>query len=96
FEWSTLYPGFAQVAKEEGFMDVAKTFRVVAKVEVSHDKRYRKLLDNVQKGKVFSRKTPVYWKCRNCGLVLKASEAPERCPTCDHPRAYYEIFVEPY
>lgn len=95
-EWGTLYPGFAEIAEQEGFMDVAKTFRSVAKVEAYHERRYRKLLTNVEAGKVFKRDAPIKWKCRNCGFVFEGSEAPEKCPVCSHPRSYFEIWCENY
>ena len=95
-EWGTLYPGFAEVAEEESFKDVARTFRMVAKVESNHERRYRKLLANVENGKVFKRDTPIKWKCRNCGYIHEGTEAPERCPVCDHARSYFEAWCENY
>lgn len=95
-EWGTLYPGFAETAEQEGFIDVAKTFRSVAKVEAYHERRYRKLLANVETNKVFKRDAPTKWKCRNCGFVFEGSEAPEKCPVCSHPRSYFEIWCENY
>jgi len=95
-EWGTLYPDFAEVAEKEGFPDIARTFRNVAKVEENHERRYRKLLANVKDGKVFKRDKPVMWKCRNCGYVFQGKEAPEKCPVCDHPRSYYELYCENY
>jgi rubrerythrin len=95
-EWGTLYPNFADVAEQEGFRDVAKTFRAVAKVEAYHERRYLKLLANVEQGKVFKKDAPVKWKCRNCGFVFEGSEVPEKCPVCDHPRSYYEVWYENY
>jgi rubrerythrin len=95
-EWGTLYPDFANVADEEGFADVATSFREIAKVEAHHEDRYRKLLANVESGRVFKRDTPVRWKCRNCGFVHEGPEAPDCCPACKHPQAYYELFVEAY
>jgi rubrerythrin len=96
FEWGTLYPGFGDVAEKEGFPDVAKTFRAVAKVEAYHERRYRKLLANVEQGKVFKKDAPIKWKCRNCGFVFEGSEAPEKCPVCSHPKSYFEVWVENY
>jgi rubrerythrin len=96
FEWGTLSPGFADVAEQEGFMDVARTFRMVAKVEAYHEKRYLKLLESVTQNKVFKKDTPIKWKCRNCGHVFEGPEAPTRCPVCDHPRSYFEVWVENY
>ena len=82
-EWGTLYPDFADVAEKEGFPEIANTFRMVAKVEKQHERRYRKLLANVEQGKVFKKDKVIKWKCRNCGHVYEGSEAPERCPVCD-------------
>jgi rubrerythrin len=95
-EWGTLYPDFAEVAEKEGFHDVARTFRNVAKVESSHERRYRKLLANVEQDKVFKKDAPIKWKCRNCGFVYEGSEVPEKCPVCDHPKSYYEVWCENY
>ncbi len=95
-EWGTLYPSFAEIADKEGFKDVARTFRGVAKVEAYHERRYRKLLSNVELGKVFKKDTSIKWKCGNCGYVHEGSEAPQRCPVCDHPRAYFEAWCENY
>jgi len=95
-EWGTLYPGFAKVAEEEGFAEAARTFRMVAKVEAYHERRYRKLLENVELGKVFKKDKPVMWKCRNCGYVFEGTEVPEKCPVCAHPRSYFELWTENY
>jgi len=95
-EWGTLYPNFAKAAEEEGFKDVAKTFRMVAKVESYHERRYLKLLANVKQGKVFKKDSPIKWKCRNCGYVYEGSEAPEKCPVCDHAKSYFEVWCENY
>jgi rubrerythrin len=95
-EWGTLYPDFAQTAEKEGFADVATSFREIAKVESYHEQRYRKLLDNVKNNAVFDKKKPVKWKCRNCGYVHEGPDAPDVCPACKHPKAYYEIWTEPY
>jgi rubrerythrin len=95
-EWGTLYPLFAKKADEEGFAEVADTFRQVGKVEAYHERRYRKLHSAVQNGTVFSKSMPVFWKCRNCGFVLEGNEAPEKCPVCDHARAYFEVWCENY
>ncbi len=96
FEWTMLYPNFGEVAESEGFAGVANTFRQVAKVEVYHERRYLKLLENVQQGKVFSKDAPTKWKCRNCGMVFEGAEAPGVCPVCGHPRSFYEVWTEPY
>ena len=95
-EWGALYPGFAAVAQEEGFPEVAKSFREIGEVESRHERRYRKLLENVEGGKVFARPATVLWHCRNCGYVHEGPSAPDVCPACNHPQAYYELFVEAY
>jgi len=95
-EWGTLYPGFAEVADEEGFADAARTFRMIAKVEAYHERRYRKLLANVEQGKVFKKDLVIKWKCRNCGHVFEGAEAPDKCPVCDHPRSFFEVWCENY
>ena len=95
-EWSELYPDFASVAKEEGFPAVATTFQEIAEVEEGHETRYRKLLDNVEKGRVFTREAPVKWRCRNCGYIHEGTSAPDVCPACEHAQSYYELFVEAY
>jgi rubrerythrin len=95
-EWGTLYPNFAEVAEQEGFASVAESFKEIGEVEEQHELRYRKLLANVEGGRVFKRDTVVKWHCRNCGYVHEGAEAPEECPACKHPRAYYELFVETY
>jgi len=95
-EWGTLYPNFGEIAEEEGFNEVARTFRMVAKVEAYHERRYLKLLESVNQGKVFKKDTPINWKCRNCGFVFEGSEAPEKCPVCSHPRSYFEVWCENY
>ncbi len=95
-EWGTIYPNFGDVAEKEGFLDVARTFRMVAQVESYHERRYNRLLENVQQGKVFKKDQPIKWKCRNCGMVIQALEAPDKCPTCAHPKAYFEVWMENY
>jgi len=95
-EWGTLYPDFAKTAIEEGFPMVAHSFREIGGVEVYHEKRYRKLLENVKKKQVFKKDKVVKWKCRNCGYVHKGTEAPDVCPACQHPKSYYELWVENY
>lgn len=95
-EWGTLYPDFAAVAEKEGFKEIAETFRRVASVEAEHERRYLKLLNNVEAGQVFKKASIAKWKCRNCGHVLEAREAPEKCPVCAHARAYFELFCENY
>ncbi|MCL5876269.1 MAG: rubrerythrin family protein [Candidatus Bathyarchaeota archaeon] len=95
-EWGTIYPNFGDVAEKEGFPEVAQIFRMVAQVEAYHERRYNKLLANVQDGKVFKKDAALKWKCRNCGLVIEGATAPEKCPTCAHPKAYFEVWVENY
>jgi rubrerythrin len=96
FEWGTLYPGFADIAESEGLMDAAGTFRRIARVEAYHERRYRKLLADVEKGNVFKRASISHWKCRNCGYVQEGTEAPVHCPVCDHPQSYFEVWCENY
>jgi rubrerythrin len=95
-EWGTLYPGFAEIAAKEGFKDAANTFTMVAKVESYHERRYRKLSENLEKGNVFKRDAPVKWKCRNCGYVFEGKSVPDKCPVCQHPKSYYEVYCENY
>ena len=95
-EWGTLYPSFAEVAEKEGFKEPARTFTMVAKVEAYHERRYRKLLENVEQGKVFRKGQPIKWKCRNCGHIYEGNEAPEKCPVCDHPKSFFEAWCENY
>ena len=95
-EWTTLYTGFEDVAKQEGFPDVARVFAEVAEVEQWHERRYNKLIEAVKGETVFKQPEKALWKCRNCGRVIEATEAPEICPTCDHPRAHFELYAENY
>lgn len=95
-EWGELYPEFAKVAEEEGFDDIAYSFREIAEVEEQHEIRYRKLLANVESDRVFKRDKVVKWHCRNCGYIHEGESAPDVCPACKHPQAYYELFVEAY
>lgn len=95
-EWGSIYPNFGDVAENEGFKDVAATFRMVAKVEAFHERRYNKLTENLQNGKVFIKDAPTKWKCRNCGLVIEGTKALEKCPTCAHPMAFFEVWTENY
>ncbi len=89
-EWTLLYPEFAKIAEEEGFPAIAATFRNIALVEDEHERRYRKLLSNVENGKVFADDEVIEWQCRNCGYVHRGKEAPQACPACVHPQAYFE------
>lgn len=95
-EWTTLYAGFADVATQEGFKDVATTFRQVAAVEEWHERRYNRLIEAVQNDTVFKKPQKALWKCLNCGRVVEAVEAPAKCPTCQHPQAFFELFTENY
>jgi len=95
-EWGTLYPAFEKVARKEGLDKVAESFKEIAEVEERHEKRYRKLLENVKSGTVFKRRGVVEWKCRNCGYVHEGEEAPKVCPACKHPQGYYELLAENY
>lgn len=93
-EWGTIYPDFAAVADDEGFVDVATSFREIAEVEAHHEARYNRLLANVQGGTVFKRSAPTKWICRNCGYVFEGESAPDVCPACKHPRSYYELLCD--
>lgn len=95
-EWGDLYPSFSEVAEKEGFAEIAKTFKLVALVEKRHEERYRKLHDSLEHHKIFVKDGKVYWKCTNCGYIVEASKAPEKCPTCLHPQEYFEVWVENY
>ena len=95
-EWSSMYPDFARIAREEGFMEIAKLFESVAKIESHHEERYRTLLEQVKNDTVFSKPGNVRWICRNCGHIHEGPEAPEICPTCKHPQAYFELLSETY
>lgn len=95
-EHTELYPHFAEVAEEEGFKDIALSFRMIAKVEKEHEKRYLKLADNIEQEKVFSRDDEVLWKCDNCGYVHKGKNAPEMCPSCKHDKEYFELKEKNY
>lgn len=90
-EWETDYPAFAKTAKEEGFDDIADKFLKVAMVEKHHEERYRKLLSNLENNTVFKKDGKVYWKCLNCGFVYEGDTAPESCPACAHPQAYFQL-----
>ena len=96
YEWTDMYAGFAETAREEGFEDLAVKFEEVAKIEKSHEERYRKLLANVKDKKVFSKDGDVIWVCRNCGHIVIGKEAPDVCPVCNHPQSYFEIKAENY
>lgn len=95
-EWTSLYSGFADVADQEGLKKAATAFRQIAEVEKWHERRYNKLIEAVSAKTVFKKPQKAQWKCRNCGRVMEATEAPEKCPTCDHPKAYFELYAENY
>ena len=91
YEWTDMYKGFAETAKEEGFTRLAYLFEAVAKIEKEHEERYRTLLDNVQNAKVFAKDGEQVWVCANCGHIHVGNEAPKMCPVCAHPQAYFEV-----
>ncbi|OPY90249.1 MAG: Rubrerythrin [Syntrophaceae bacterium PtaU1.Bin231] len=93
-EWTTLYADFAKDARDEGFPEVASSFEEIAKVERFHEGRYRRLIENVAGGKVFKKGASIKWHCINCGYIHEGPEAPETCPACKHPQAYYEVLAE--
>ncbi len=95
-ETTMLYPNAGKVAEKEGFPEIAETFRQVARVEAYHERRYKKLAANVADGTVFKKDAKVQWKCRNCGMVVGALEAPSPCPVCDHEQKYFELWCENY
>ncbi len=96
YEWSEMYPSFAKIAEEEGFKEIAAKFRMVAEIEKNHEQRYKKLLDNVKTGVVFVSKDVAVWKCRNCGHIVIGKFAPEVCPVCKHPKAFFELNATNY
>ena len=96
YEWTDMYDGFAKTAEAEGFPELAAKFRLVAAIEKHHEERYRKLLHNVETAEVFKRSDVKVWECRNCGHIVVGMEAPEVCPTCAHPQAFFEIYPDNY
>lgn len=96
YEWTEMYKEFAQTAKEEGFDEIAKIMELIAKIEKEHEERFRTLIQNLAENKVFERDKQVIWVCRNCGHIHIGSKAPEVCPACSHPQAYFEIKAENY
>ena len=96
YEWTTMYDEFAKVAEEEGYKDIAFKFRMVGAIEKHHEERYKKLLNNINEGIVFSRDDDRIWICRNCGHIVIGKYAPEVCPVCAHPKSYFEIKSENY
>ena len=96
YEWTDMYATFAEEAEEEGFTEIAKRFRMVAEIEKSHEERYRALLNNVEMQAVFAKSEETMWECRNCGHLVMGKKAPEVCPVCKHPQAYFEVRKENY
>lgn len=94
FEWTEMYPSYAETARTEGFDDIAAIFEAIAVAEKQHEKRFRGLLANIEANRVFKRSRPVSWICRNCGYRHEGNEAPEVCPSCDHPQAHFELLCE--
>ena len=96
YEWTDMYEGFAKTADEEGFPELAKKFRLVASLEKQHEERYRALLKNAETAAVFEKSEVKVWECRNCGHLVVGTAAPDLCPTCAHPKAYFEVHAENY
>ena len=96
YEWTDMYDGFAKTAEEEGFPELAVKFRMVAEIEKHHEERYRALLHNVEAQEVFKKSEVKVWECRNCGHIVVGEKAPEVCPVCAHPQAYFEVHAENY
>ncbi len=94
YEHTEMYPGFAKIAEEEGFNNIAVVFKSIAVAEKQHEKRYLDLAANIDAGQVFKREAPVVWRCRNCGYLHESNEAPQKCPACDHPQAHFELLGE--
>ena len=94
YEHTEMYPGFAKIAEEEGFSNIANVFRAIAVAEKQHEKRYLDLAANIDAGQVFKRDTQQVWRCRNCGYLFEGNEAPQVCPACDHPQAHFELLGE--
>ena len=95
-EWTSMYPGFAKTAREEGFDKIAELFEGVAKIEKEHEERYKLLLLNIEQDKVFKKSDKIIWQCLNCGYVCEAANAPEKCPVCDHPQAHFQQVAKNY
>ena len=96
YEWTDMYEGFAKTAEEEGFPELAAKFRKVGEIEKHHEERYRALLHNVEMQEVFAKSEVKVWECRNCGHIVVGEKAPDVCPVCDHPQAYFEVHAENY
>ena len=94
YEQEKMYPEFARIAEEEGFSEIAAVFRAIAVAEKQHEKRFKELAENIEKGRVFKREEEVVWRCLNCGYIHSGSEPPETCPACDHPQGYFELLGE--
>ena len=94
YEWTDMYEGFAKTAQEEGFPELAARFRMVAAIENTHEERYRALLKNVETAKVFEKSEVKVWECRNCGHIVVGTKAPDVCPVCNHPQAFFEVHKE--
>ena len=94
YEWTDMYEGFAKTAEAEGFTELAKKFRMVAAIEKRHEERYRALLKNIEMQEVFAKSEVKVWECRNCGHLVVGEKAPDKCPVCDHPQAYFEVHVD--
>lgn len=96
YEWTDMYDSFAKTAEEEGFPELAARFRLVGAIEKHHEERYRALLHNIKMAEVFAKSEVKVWECRNCGHIVVGTQAPEVCPTCNHPQSYFEIHAENY
>ncbi|MBU0514362.1 MAG: rubrerythrin family protein [Proteobacteria bacterium] len=96
YEWTQMYPGFAKIAREEGFVEIAAVFEAIAVAEKQHEKRYNDLAANIEAGRVFKREGQVAWRCRNCGYLHQGDGAPDECPACVHPQAHFELLGENY
>ena len=95
-EWSEIYANFERIARDEGFIKIATSFKEIAEVEEFHEGRYRKLAENIDSGEVFKKKSAVKWHCSNCGYIHEGTEAPKECPACKHAQSYYELLAENY
>ncbi len=96
YEHTEMYPGFAKIARDEGFNEIASVFENIAVAEKGHEARYLALLENVEKGTVFKKDKPIKWRCRNCGFIHEGEAAPDKCPACDHPTDHFEVFCQCY
>ena len=96
YEWTDMYDSFAKTAEEEGFPELAARFRLVGAIEKHHEERYRALLHNIEMAEVFAKSAVKVWECRNCGHIVVGTQAPEVCPTCNHPQSYFEVHAENY